>query len=112
MKYGFIKVAAATPKIRVSDCVFNTDAVIAQIKQACDEGASLVTFPELCITGYTCFDLFFQKTLLRAAESAIARILEETKNSDIVSVVGVPVAYKNALYNCAAVICKGELLAL
>ena len=112
MKYGFIKVAAATPKIRVSDCVFNTDAVLAQIQQACDEGASLVTFPELCITGYTCSDLFLQKTLLKAAENAVCRILDETKNLDIVSVVGVPVAYKNALYNCAAVICKGELLAL
>ena len=112
MKYGFIKVAAATPKIRVSDCAFNADAVIAQIQQACDEGASLVTFPELCITGYTCFDLFLQKTLLKAAESAVYKIIQETKNLDIVSVVGVPVAYKNALYNCAAVICKGELLAL
>ncbi len=112
MKYGFVKVAAATPIIRVSDCKKNTDAIIAQIKEANIEGAALVNFPELCITGYTCSDLFLQQTLLKTAESSVYRIIEETKNLDIISVVGVPVAFREALYNCAAVIFKGKLLAL
>ena len=73
MKYGFIKVAAATPIIRVSDCKKNTDAIIAQIKEANIEGAALVNFPELCITGYTCSDLFLQQTLLKTAESSVYR---------------------------------------
>jgi len=71
-----------------------------------------VNFPELCITGYTCSDLFLQQTLLKTAESSVYRIIEETKNLDIISVVGVPVAFREALYNCAAVIFKGKLLAL
>ena len=79
MKYGFVKVAAATPIIRVSDCKKNTDAIIAQIKEANIEGAALVNFPELCITGYTCSDLFLQQTLLKTAESSVYRIIEETK---------------------------------
>ena len=112
MKYGFIKVAAATPVIRVSDCKNNTDAIVAQIKEASVEGATLVNFPELCITGYTCSDLFLQRTLLKSAESSVYRIIEETKNLNIISVVGVPVAFREALYNCAAVIFKGKLLAL
>ena len=112
MKYGFIKVAAATPVIRVSDCKKNTDAIVAQIKEASVEGATLVNFPELCITGYTCSDLFLQRTLLKSAESSVYRIIEETKNLNIISVVGVPVAFREALYNCAAVIFKGKLLAL
>ena len=71
-----------------------------------------MNFPELCITGYTCSDLFLQQTLLKTAESSVYRIIEETKNLDIISVVGVPVAFREALYNCAAVIFKGKLLAL
>lgn len=112
MKYGFVKVAAATPKIRVSDCMGNAEAIIAQIKESNLEGAALVNFPELCVTGYTCSDLFLQQTLLKSAEKAVYKIIEETKNLNIVSVVGVPVAHREALYNCAAVIFKGGLLAL
>ena len=112
MKYGFVKVAAATPIIRVSDCKKNTDAIIAQIKEANIEGAALVNFPELCITGYTCSDLFLQQTLLKTAESSVYRIIEETKNLDIISVVGVPVAFREALYNCAAVILRANYLLL
>ncbi|MGN0502841.1 MAG: NAD(+) synthase [Ruminococcus sp.] len=110
MKYGFVKTAAATPKIRVADCEYNANQIIACVKEAHQNGASLLVFPELCVTGYTCSDLFLQSTLLKAAEKAVKRIKEETKDLDIVFVVGVPIAEKQALYNCGVVICKGEIL--
>lgn len=106
MKYGFIKVASATPKIRVADCKTNTINIIEQIKEAHKNGASLVVFPELCVTGYTCSDLFYQRVLLNAAEKSVEKILKETADLDIISIAGVPVAIESALYNCAAVIYK------
>lgn len=110
MKYGFVKTAAATPKIRVADCEFNANQIIEQIKEANSNGASLIVFPELCITGYTCSDLFLQSTLLRAAENAVERIIRETENLDIISIVGVPIAHRQSLFNCAVVIFKGDIL--
>lgn len=110
MKYGFVKTAAATPKIRVADCDFNANQIITCVKEAYQNGASLLVFPELCVTGYTCSDLFLQSTLLKAAEKAVLKIKNETKDLDIVFVVGVPIAVKQALYNCGVVICKGEIL--
>ena len=82
MKYGFIKVASATPKIRVADCKTNTINIIEQIKEAHKNGASLVVFPELCVTGYTCSDLFYQRVLLNAAEKSVEKILKETADLD------------------------------
>lgn len=110
MKYGFVKTAAATPKIRVADCEYNANQIISCVKEAYQNGAALLVFPELCVTGYTCSDLFLQSTLLKAAEKAAKRIKEETKDLDIVFVVGVPIAVKQSLYNCGVVICKGEIL--
>lgn len=110
MKYGFVKTAAATPKIRVADCDYNANQIISHIKEACENGASLVVFPELCVTGYTCSDLFLHSTLLKSAEKAVSKIAEETEALDIVSVVGVPIAVKQSLYNCGVVIYKGEIL--
>ena len=110
MKYGFVKTAAATPKIRVADCEYNANQIISCVKEAYENGAALLVFPELCVTGYTCSDLFLQSTLLKAAEKAVKRIKEETKDLDIVFVVGVPIAVKQSLYNCGVVICKGEIL--
>lgn len=112
MKYGFIKVASATPKIRVADCKTNTINIIEQIKEAHKNGASLVVFPELCVTGYTCSDLFYQRVLLNAAEKSVEKILKETADLDIISITGVPVAIESALYNCAAVIYKGDILGI
>lgn len=112
MNYGFIKVAAATPRIRVTDCDNNAVQICAQIKSAYNCGASLVLFPELCVTGYTCSDLFLQNVLLKAAEKAVGKIIEETKNLDIVSVVGAPIALRESLYNCAIVIYKGSILGI
>ena len=110
LKYGFIKTAAASPKIRVADCDYNAEQIIKMSKEAYENGASLIVFPELCITGYTCGDLFLQNTLIKSAEEAVSKIAEETKSVDIVMVIGVPIAVKHSLYNCGIVIYKGEIL--
>lgn len=110
LKYGFVKTAAATPKIRVADCEYNANQIISCVKEAYENGAALLVFPELCVTGYTCSDLFLQSTLLKAAEKAVLKIKNETKDLDIVFVIGVPIAVKQSLYNCGVVICKGEIL--
>ena len=110
LKYGFIKTAAASPKIRVADCDYNAEQIIKMSKDAYEKGASLIVFPELCVTGYTCGDLFLQNTLIKSAEEAVAKIVEETKDVDIILVVGAPIAVKHSLYNCGIVIYKGEIL--
>ncbi len=110
MRDGFIKAAAATPEIRVADCAHNARQIIALMKQAAEGGVKVLCFPELCVTGYTCGDLFLQPALLDAAEAALSVILEETKELDLLTAVGMPVRYKNKLYNCAVMIQKGEIL--
>ncbi len=112
MKYGFVRVAAATPKIRLTDCAGNGKVISQLIFEAAENNASVIVFPELCITGYTCSDLFLQESLLKSCENALAQIIYDTRNFDIVSVIGAAVPYRGALYNCAAVCCKGVLLAL
>lgn len=112
MKYGFVKVAAATPKIRVADCEFNANQIIAQINEAEKNGASLVVFPELCVTGYTCSDLFLQSAILNAAKDAVKKIVFETAELDIISIVGTPIALRQSLFNCAVVIYKGKILGI
>ncbi len=112
MKYGFVKVAGATPKIRVADCEFNANQIIAQINEAEKNGASLVVFPELCVTGYTCSDLFLQSALLNAAKDAVKKIVFETAELDIISIVGTPIALRQSLFNCAVVIYKGKILGI
>ena len=112
MRDGFVKVAAGTPKIRVADCVHNGSEIIGLMKQAAGQGVKVLCLPELCVTGYTCGDLFLQDTLLRGAEDALGRILEETVDLDMVTALGLPVRVDNKLYNCAAVIHGGALLGL
>lgn len=112
MNLGFVRVAAATPEICVADCQHNKNEIIRLIKEANGNGASLVVFPELCITGYTCGDLFLQKTLAEGAKQAVTDIVKATADLDIVSVVGLPVAVGGSLYNCGAVICKGKIICL
>ncbi|MCD8025376.1 MAG: NAD(+) synthase [Clostridiales bacterium] len=112
MNYGFIKVAAATPKIRVADCACNARQIITQIEDAASNGAALVTFPELCVTGFTCSDLFLQRALLKSAEDALSEIIKATENLNIISLIGVPVAVKQSLYNCAAIVYKGGILGI
>lgn len=110
MKHGFVKVAAATPGIRVADTKFNSEVIISKIKEAYEEGASLIVMPELCITGYTCQDLFAQDTLLNGAKEALAKIADETKRVEALVFVGLPLEYKGKLYNVAAALFKGEVL--
>ena len=112
MNYGFVKTACATPTIKVADCTFNSEQIVSQISFASQRGASLVVFPELCVTGYTCGDMFLHDFLIEHAEKAVEQILIKTKMLGIVAVIGVPVAVDDALYNCAAVIYKGEILGL
>lgn len=112
MRDGFVKVAAGTPKIRVADCDYNAGQIIALMKEAAAQGVKVLALPELCVTGYTCGDLFLQPTLLDGAERALRRILDETIELDMVTALGLPVRYENKLYNCAAVIQKGAILAL
>ena len=107
MKDGFIKIACATPDVRIADCGYNADRIIEMITEAHNKGVKIVCFPELSITGYTCGDLFLQDALLSAAKSETARIIKETADLDIVSIVGVPLAVCGKLYNCAVVINKG-----
>ena len=94
MKDGFVKVAALTPKIRVADCAYNTERICERIDEVCRYGASILVFPELCITGYTCADLFWQETLLLAAKESLKQIVEFTKG-------------KKGTYFCRASMGKG-----
>ena len=114
MRDGFIKVAAATPEIRVADCAYNAGQIIALMEQAAEQGVKVLALPELCVTGYTCGDLFLHDTLLDGAEGALEHILEETAGLDMVTALGLPVRCKwdGKLYNCAAVIKSGEILGL
>ncbi len=112
MRDGFVKAAAGTPKIRVADCEYNAGQIIALMEEAAAQGVKVLALPELCVTGYTCGDLFLQPTLLDGAERALARILEETRGLDMLTALGLPVRCQNKLYNCAAIIQKGAILAL
>ena len=114
MRDGFIKVAAGTPKIRVADCRYNAEQIFTMMREADKQGVKVLCLPELCLTGYTCGDLFLQDTLLCGAEEWLQTILEATRNLDMVTVLGLPVRCKwdNKLYNCAAVIQSGEILGL
>ncbi|WP_022760840.1 NAD(+) synthase [Butyrivibrio sp. AD3002] len=112
MKDGFIKVAAATPKIRVADPFYNADRIMEQMDEAVKKGAKIVVFPELCVTGYTCGDLFLQDALLKGAMKALGKIVSHSEDLDAVFFVGVPFEYDGKLYNCAAVINQGEICAM
>ena len=110
MTDGFFRVAAATPKIKVADCSYNKEQIVSLLRQAAERQAGAVVFPELCLTGYTCGDLFHDSTLIRASERALLQILEETQDLNLIAAIGLPVALHAELYNAAAVICRGELL--
>lgn len=106
-RHGFVKVAAAVPAVRVADTEFNATQIIAAIKDAAERGVDIITFPELCITGYSCQDLFHSTLLLDAAEKALDRIMEETQDLQIVSIVGMPYRIDFSLLNVAVVISQG-----
>lgn len=110
MKQGFLKVAAVTPKIKVADPKYNAKVIIEQIKETAEKNAKLMVFPELCITGYTCGDLFLQEILLKEAKNALEEIVKATGNVDALIFVGLPLEKDCCLYNVAAVINHGKLL--
>lgn len=111
MKHGFIKAAAMTPKIRVADPVYNAAQINAGIKEAVGKGAKIIVFPELCITGYTCGDLFLQELLLAQAREALRTVMDASQGSDALIFVGLPLEKDHKLYNVAAVLQNGEVLA-
>lgn len=111
MNHGFIKVAAATPKIKVGDCGHNAEEICRLMDEVYKNGAQFVVFPELCITGYTAGDLFWQSTLLdRAMEVLTKRIVPHTIEKEVIAIVGLPMLYEGKLYNVAAVIYNGEIM--
>ena len=112
MEQGFIKVAAVTPKIRVADPAYNAGVICERLEEACKNGAKIIVFPELCITGYTCGDLFLQEILLREASAQLLCIAERTRGKDALVMVGLPLEREGRLYNVAAVLRDGEILGM
>ena len=112
MKDGFICVAAGTPKIRVADCRHNAEQIFTMMREADKQGVKILALPELCLTGYTCGDLFLQDTLLEGAAEGLRTILEATRHLEVLTALGMPVRAGGKLYNCAVVIQKGEILAV
>ena len=111
MRQGFIKAAAVTPKIRVADTRYNAKEIGRGIEEAVRRGAKLIVFPELCLTGYTCGDLFLQEILLTEALEALTEVAAATEDSDALIFVGLPLVKGHKLYNVAAVLQDGEVLA-
>ena len=109
MNYGFVKVAAAIPQVKVADCLYNSKEIISLIDQADNEHVELLVFTELCITGSTCGDLFKQRALLNNAQKALMEIVDATRYRDIIIVVGLPYEYKNMIFNMAAIIHNGRI---
>jgi NAD+ synthase (glutamine-hydrolysing) len=112
MNDGFVRVAVATPAVKVADCQFNADRTVELMVQADQQSVSLVVFPEMGLTAYTCADLFLQPTLLNGATSSLIQIVEASAVLDVVTVVGLPLIWQGKLYNCAAVVHKGAVLAV
>ena len=110
MRDGFISVACGTPKLRLADCNYNAEQIFTMMRTAEKKGVKVLVLPELCLTGYTCGDLFYQDALLSGAETALSTILEATRNLEVVTAVGMPVRVNHRIYDCAVVIQKGEIL--
>ena len=112
MKDGFIRVCAATPDIRVADCAYNEKNIMNLMDEAYEKQVSVLVFPELCITGYTCGDLFLQDVLLKAAQDSLRHIAAHSAGKNMLVFVGMPFMHKGKLFNVAAAICDGRLLGL
>lgn len=108
--YGFVRIGSAVPIVEVANCKYNVENIYKLIKEAESNNIAILNFPELCITGYTCADLFHQTTLIEEAEKQICRLLELTKDVDMLITVGTPIMVKGKLYNCALVMFKGKIL--
>ncbi len=112
MKDGFVTVAAAAPKLRVADCRYNMEESLRAIRQAAEQGVKLLVLPELGLTGATCGDLFLHRTLVAGAEEALTALLYETRDTDLLFVLGLPVQWQGYVYDCAALCQNGQLLGL
>ena len=110
MNYGYVKVAAAVPRVKVADCKFNAGEIEKEIIIAEGKGVQIIAFPELCVTGYTCGDLFAQQLLLEEAEMGLIHIISNTRQLDIIAILGMPIAMNGVLLNAAVVIQKGKVL--
>ena len=110
MDYGYVKVAAAIPGVKVADCMYNAAEIEKLIVEANDKGVEIITFPELALTAYTCGDLFAQQLLLDEAERGLLQIMQNTRQMDIISIIGLPVSVHGMLLNAAAVIQHGKVL--
>lgn len=112
MQYGFVKAAAISPELRLADCAWNAGRIIEALSAASREGVQLACLPELCLTGYTCGDLFLQDSLLQAAEAALEQVVNASRNWNLIALVGLPARVDGKLYNCAAAVCGGRVLGL
>lgn len=110
MKYGYVKVCTATPDIRVADVKYNTENIIKAIKESAENGSQLTVFPELCVCGYTCGDLFNQPALISACEKALVEIVKSTEGIKTLVFVGAPIEVDSKLYNCAVAVSDGKIL--
>lgn len=110
--YGYVRVGAAVPKIEVANCSYNIDSIYELIMEAEKNNVSVLTFPELCVTGYTCADLFYQEILIDECEKSIQELLDKTKHVDMLIILGAPVKVNFKLYNCAVAIYKGKILCI
>lgn len=110
MDYGFVRVAAAVPRLRVGDCKWNAQETIKQIDEAIVQGVQIICFPELGMTGYTCADLFFNHRLQNKAMIALQRVCQHTKGKNIIAIVGAPLMILNQLYNCSFVMIDGDVV--
>lgn len=110
MRQGFVKAAAVTPKIKVADIKYNAELILDMMKESTRQGAKIVVFPELCLTGYTCQDLFLQERLLQGAKDALMKLVKESASLDAIFFVGLPFEILGKLYNVAAVFSHGEVL--
>lgn len=112
MNHGFVKTAAVTPKIQVANTEYNAGEIIRLMTEAAGNGAKIIVFPELCVTGYTCGDLFLQETLLKSAKEQLYRIADASADLDALIFVGLPWMKEGKLYNVAAALCRGEILGM
>ena len=111
MEYGFIKVGTAIPAVRVVDVQYNTEQIEALLTQAEEAGIEIIVFPELSLTGYTCQDLFRQRSLLETIDAAVTHLLQSTLQKDVIAIVGAPLEVGNLLLNCAIVVRSQDLSA-
>lgn len=111
-EFGYVRVAAVVPELKVANAIYNTEEIISEVKKLAKDGVQIALFPELSLTGYSCGDLFLQDVLIEKVVECLKKIVLETSNLNIISIVGAPILYGNRLYNCGVVINKGKILGI